>query len=244
MKEYTNEIYPIALVLSYTPDDINNKYTLVSGEAVQFKKEAKATTDFLTTKELWGHKMAVGVIFNTKPTHRTIAHESQHVLRFMMELGMDVRLDDCSDEAWAYMAGWIADCMYDFVETTLCETPVALPSDMDEQCVGLCNTLNVLPGVATFESCCGHNKYPFRVWFRCTNINTISRLGRCVERNYSDRNWRIFVDSSDINPLGVFCIETKEVLDNETLNESLCGLIKNINYWFDKEFDEYFKNEE
>jgi hypothetical protein len=68
--------------------------------------------------------------------------------------------------------------------------------------------------------------------------------GRCVERNYSDRNWRIFVDSSDINPLGVFCIETKEVLDNETLNESLCGLIKNINYWFDKEFDEYFKNEE
>ena len=61
--------------------------------------------------------MAVGVIFNTKPTHRTIAHESQHVLRFMMELGLDVRLDDCSDEAWAYMAGWIADCMYDFVET-------------------------------------------------------------------------------------------------------------------------------
>lgn len=61
MKEYTNEIYPIDLVLSYTPDDINNKYTLVSGEAVQFKKEAKATTDFLTTKELWGHGMAVGL---------------------------------------------------------------------------------------------------------------------------------------------------------------------------------------
>lgn len=244
MKEYTNEIYPIALVLSYTPDDINNKYTLVSGEAVQFKKGAKATTDFLTTKELWGHKMAVGVIFNTKPTHRTIAHESQHVLRFMMELGVDVRLDDYSDEAWAYMAGWIADCMYDFVETTLREPPVVLPSDMDEQCIDLCVTLNRLPGVTTFESCCGHNKYTFRVWFRCTNISTISRLGRCIEKNYSDGNWRIFVDSCDINPIGVFCIETKEVLDNKTLNESLCGLIKNINYWFGKEFDNYFKNEE
>lgn len=244
MKEYTNEIYPIALVLSYTPDDINNKYTLVSGEAVQFKKGAKATTDFLTTKELWGHKMAVGVIFNTKPTHRTIAHESQHVLRFMMELGVDVRLDDYSDEAWAYMAGWIADCMYDFVETTLREPPVVLPSDMDEQCIDFCNTLNRLPGVTTFESCCGHNKYTFRVWFRCTNISTISRLGRCIEKNYSDGNWRIFVDSCDINPIGVFCVETKEVLDNKTLNESLCGLIKNINYWFGKEFDNYFKNEE
>lgn len=244
MKEYTNEIYPIALVLSYTPDDINNKYTLVSGEAVQFKKGAKATTDFLTTKELWGHKMAVGVIFNTKPTHRTIAHESQHVLRFMMELGVDVRLDDYSDEAWAYMAGWIADCMYDFVETTLREPPVVLPSDMDEQCIDLCVTLNRLPGVTTFESCCGHNKYTFRVWFRCTNISTISRLGRCIEKNYSDGNWRIFVDSCDINPIGMFCIETKEVLDNKTLNESLCGLIKNINYWFGKEFDNYFKNEE
>lgn len=244
MKEYTNEIYPIALVLSYTPDDINNKYTLVSGEAVQFKKGSKATTDFLTTKELWGHKMAVGVIFNTKPTHRTIAHESQHVLRFMMELGVDVRLDDYSDEAWAYMAGWIADCMYDFVETTLREPPVVLPSDMDEQCIDLCVTLNRLPGVTTFESCCGHNKYTFRVWFRCTNISTISRLGRCIEKNYSDGNWRIFVDSCDINPIGVFCIETKEVLDNKTLNESLCGLIKNINYWFGKEFDNYFENEE
>ena len=244
MKEYTNEIYPITLVVSYNAEDINKKYTLVSGEKVCAKKEAKATTDFLTTKELWGHRMAVGVIFNIEPTHRTIAHESQHVLRFMMELGLDVRLDDCSDEAWAYMAGWIADCMYDFVETTSCTNEKELPNDVDEQCIGLCNTLNKLPGVSTFESCCGHNKYPFRVWFHCLNINTISRLGRCVERNYSDGNWRILVDSSDTSPLGVFCIETKDVLEDKVLNESLAGLIETINYWFGREFDKHFRNEE
>ena len=31
----------------------------------------------------------------------------------------------------------------------------ALPDDMDQEYVDLCNTLNTLPGVSTFESCCG-----------------------------------------------------------------------------------------
>lgn len=32
---------------------------------------------------------------------------------------------------------------------------VKLPKDMDEECVSLCKTLNLLPGIYTQESCCG-----------------------------------------------------------------------------------------
>ncbi len=33
---------------------------------------------------------------------------------------------------------------------------------MDKRCVNLCNTLNALPGIETFESCEGHGCSPFR----------------------------------------------------------------------------------
>lgn len=37
---------------------------------------------------------------------------------------------------------------------------------MDPECVALCDVLNTLPGIRTFESCCGHGEHPFIVFFR------------------------------------------------------------------------------
>ena len=42
-----------------------------------------------------------------------------------------------------------------------------LPAGVDAECVALCNALNRLPGVRTTESCCGHGKSEYHVFFRC-----------------------------------------------------------------------------
>ena len=118
-----------------------------------------------------------------------------------------------------------------------------MPSDIDEQCVDLCNLLNRLPFVETIESCAGHSEHPYWVFFKCVDIGVLSRLGRSVERNYSDGNWEIIVDSCDIDPYGMFWLRTKSILKNDQLNESLKHLIENIEYWFNDAFDNVNKTQ-
>lgn len=125
----------------------------------------------------------------------------------------------------------------DFMEIDL------LPADVDCECVSICNTLNRLPDVETFESCSGHGEHPFSVWFKCANIDTLSRLGRAVNKNYSDGNWEIVVDTLDTRPRGCFWLRAKSVLPYEDLLRSLDELEGNILYWFNDTFDEHFKEE-
>lgn len=114
------------------------------------------------------------------------------------------------------------------------------PKDMDAECVALCDCLNDLPGVKTTESCCGHLKERYSIWFYCENIITISRLGRAVSRNYSDGKWELLVDSTDTHPVGVFLLRSKEkFVSNDEMENSVGGLIDNIQYW-SSNFDEYF----
>ena len=47
---------------------------------------------------------------------------------------------------------------------------------MDNECIELCDALNNLPNLQTFESCCGNLKNRYSIWFFCDNIDTISRL--------------------------------------------------------------------
>jgi len=115
------------------------------------------------------------------------------------------------------------------------------PDTMDKECIEICNVLNSLPGVRTFESCCGHLKDIYSIWFFCDNINTISRLGRTVDKNYSDGKWELLVDSTDTHPVGVFWLRTiKPFLSFEEMNISLTGLCNSILRWFDHKFDKHF----
>lgn len=118
----------------------------------------------------------------------------------------------------------------------------ALPNDIDKQCIDICNILNRLPETETYESCAGHGKRPFWVFFRCRSIDTLSRLGRAISKNYSDGNWEIVIDSCDGNPCGCFWLRSKTILKDDELNESIKRLCENILYWFDDNFDEYFIN--
>jgi len=116
-----------------------------------------------------------------------------------------------------------------------------LPFDMDDECINLCNVLNTLPGVTTFESCCGHCKHPYYIWFFCNSIDTLSRLGRALSRNYSDGKWEIVVDSTDTSPYGVFWLRSLDTFTStEEMMDSVKKLIGNIQWWFKDEFDNHF----
>jgi len=41
-------------------------------------------------------------------------------------------------------------------------------SGIDEECLVICEAMNELPGIETYESCCGHDEQPFRVFFHAT----------------------------------------------------------------------------
>lgn len=118
------------------------------------------------------------------------------------------------------------------------------PEGMDFLCIELCRVLNQLPGVETYESCEGHGQHPYWIFFRCTDLETLSRLGRVVAKNYSDNNWEIVVDSCDGEPYGCFWLRTKSILTDKKLQESLNQLIDSIYYWFDGDFDEYFSSKD
>ena len=111
---------------------------------------------------------------------------------------------------------------------------------IDKECVELCNALNNIPYVTTFESCCGHGKDVYKIWFECYDIGVLSRLSRAVSPNYSDGNWEIICDSTDTDPFGIFELRTTKIL-GEDLMKSVHNLMENIVYWFDDRFDNYFR---
>ena len=112
MKYYSNDIYPIALVLSYESDSINKEYTDWDGNDITVKPIAQTITLPLTRRAQY-YAMAVGIFFNSNITPKLTAHEGFHAAHFMMNY-IDLPLDDASDEAWAYLIGWIAGCIEDF----------------------------------------------------------------------------------------------------------------------------------
>lgn len=113
--------------------------------------------------------------------------------------------------------------------------------NMDKECIKLCDILNSIPSINTFESCCGHLKDRYSIWFFCNDVTTISRLGRCVEHNYSDGKWELLVDSTDTHPTGVFWLRSKVPFQSyDEMEESVNELCVNIQYWFSTKLDSYF----
>lgn len=119
---------------------------------------------------------------------------------------------------------------------------IELPEEVDTECVDLCNLLNRLPGVETRESCCGHCKQPFMVFFKCSDLRTLTRLGRALDRRYSDGgNFEIVLDTCDTHPKNCFRLRSRVVFEtNFIMKTSVESLITNIGYWFSDGFDEYF----
>lgn len=114
------------------------------------------------------------------------------------------------------------------------EIPV-LPDSMDYECIELCDLLNRLPDTETFESCCGHFKYRYNVFFHCYNLEVLSRLGMAVSRG----RWEIVVDHTDTEPFGCFWLRSKEkFVGQEEMDDALNDLMNSIIFFFtDERYD-------
>lgn len=55
------------------------------------------------------------------------------------------------------------------------------PPDMDVECIPLCEALNALPGIKTFESCCGHGQHRHRVFFSAATVESLKPILMSVE---------------------------------------------------------------
>lgn len=93
---------------------------------------------------------------------------------------------------------------------------IVLPNNMDEECIRLCNAMNSLPGIETFESCCGHNKSKYYIWFIVTDYEKrgLLSLSRFLSVNYhligssySEEYWKIILDHKDTSPQICFRLE-------------------------------------
>jgi hypothetical protein len=68
---------------------------------------------------------------------------------------------------------------------------VVLPPGMDL----LCEALNTLPGVRTYESCCGHGQEPYRIWLHVAqphrNLFCLTYWCWLAERHNGVRGWAL-----------------------------------------------------
>ncbi len=78
------------------------------------------------------------------------------------------------------------------------------PKDLDPEVRALCIAMNRLPGIVTMESCCGHRKTPFHIWFRVTNFQArgLITLARCTCPRYYATPFEIKLSHGDITQVG------------------------------------------
>lgn len=71
---------------------------------------------------------------------------------------------------------------------------------LDRQVRALCVAMNRLPGIATTGSCCGHNRYPYRIWFGVTDFDErgFVTLARVTCPRYYPEGWKILLDHGDL----------------------------------------------
>lgn len=115
---------------------------------------------------------------------------------------------------------------------------------IDNECIALCRALNDLDGVETEECCCGHTKYPYRIWFRCNNFISLAIIARAIDRRYCGTKfiWSLTSETSDIHPCFLFRLDSLDKFDNSyDMLKDATEIVKNIYYWKSDEFKNYFE---
>lgn len=120
---------------------------------------------------------------------------------------------------------------------------------MDKECVELCDALNSLEGVETFESCCGHFRKKYRIYFKLSSWYSLSLLARAFDIRYSSGKWRIAIGSTDTpSPIigtTVFMLESAVVFKTQKrMDKYIKEAINNIVYWKGREYEKHLKGEE
>ena len=88
-------------------------------------------------------------------------------------------------------------------------------SMMDDECIGLCDALNRIPGIRTLESCCGHGRHGFWVWFTITEpYKNLTVVGRVFDNRYGGlEGWNCILDCTDCPETSpVFLISSNQIM--------------------------------
>lgn len=109
------------------------------------------------------------------------------------------------------------------------KSTVKYPKDIDKQCIPLCDALNFIPSIRTLESCCGHGKDSFKIWFTIKKIKYLTVIGRVFDRRYGGiEGWVCEVSNTDISDLcPTFFINSGNIIGNKTYSDSK-KIAKNI----------------
>ena len=82
------------------------------------------------------------------------------------------------------------------------------PDDIDPEVVPLCDALNAFPGVATCESCSGHESDRPIVVFTCNDLRSLHKI--TVAMNPRERfGWQLRARWASGNDVLIFLLETR-----------------------------------
>lgn len=117
---------------------------------------------------------------------------------------------------------------------------------MDEDCVPLCDALNELPDVTTFESCCGHLERPYHIWFKTSNPYSVAVIARAIDRRYNatEMLWEMNVETldSESNPQYCYNLHSAGPYNcHEQMRNDIMQIVENVKYWKSPDFYKYFK---
>src|SRR3990167_1196303 len=66
--------------------------------------------------------------------------------------------------------------------------------EMDAEVVSLCRAINLIPGLRTYESCCGHGQFPFQIWLKAESLEPLRHLAYWLELCHCGfSGWRLVV---------------------------------------------------
>jgi len=117
-------------------------------------------------------------------------------------------------------------------------------SNFDSAVINLCLAMNKLPGIETLESCCGHGKSPFHIWFTMdtTQVGSVV-MSRCMSGRYynyapgeliSDPEWRVYLADTDYK--AQFLLKGKPMKEDGILHLPAEKLTNNLQGHIDENF--------
>ena len=105
--------------------------------------------------------------------------------------------------------------------------------DMDKECINLCNAINKIDGLITNESCCGHEKGNFRIWFTVKNLKSLPTLLYYCDPCHVGFRWNCVVTTGcAMSPVN-FRIESESI--GERAHKEADTIAKEIINFLEKE---------
>ncbi len=114
---------------------------------------------------------------------------------------------------------------------------------MDKDVIELCEAINALPALQTIESCSGHGRTPFSIFFKCdgTSMEGLFFLTRCIDRRYFQHGhlWSINLSVGDtvrnnilptLFDLQSINLWSEEKIKGKKAYKQAGDLVENMNY--------------